>query len=256
MFDCLGIAALGSCAYNPSNPPNIYFSIGDAIAALSITLIIPQFLKPIYKFRLATNHIQLPYIYGVVFLGTICAFVAAILPNIGIRLEFIFAYPVFWEIIGGVLFLVAFASLVFAAIRPARARRGMYPKFGKAVAHFLAHADKSDQSDLSPDLFRNVEGLIEAAGFIGPHREWSAFFEFQYRREIEDARYAWSVLQLVAEPQLCEILVHRCPWDTAAMLHRIANRKRASEPAKDLIQQIGRQAIISPSSMIAREIGR
>ena len=32
--------------------PSVYFSIGDAIAGLGIFLLIPQYLKPIYVFRL------------------------------------------------------------------------------------------------------------------------------------------------------------------------------------------------------------
>jgi hypothetical protein len=39
------------------------------------------------------------------------------------------------------------------------------------------------------------------------------------------------------------------------MLHQIANRKRVSQAAKNLVEEIGRQAIICPSSMMAREIG-
>jgi hypothetical protein len=152
VFDCLGIPALGSCTYDPSRPPSIYFSIGEAIAALSITLIIPQFIKPIYLFRLATQSIRLSHIYALVFLGTLCAFTATVLPNIGIPRESTLAYPVFWEFFGGLLFLVAFGALAFAFLRPARATRGAYRRFAQAVAFLLAHADKQDQFDFSLDL--------------------------------------------------------------------------------------------------------
>lgn len=166
MTDCLGIAGLGLCAYDPSNPPNIYFSIGEATAALSITLIIPQFLKPIYRFRLATQSIQLAHVYLIVFLGAGCVLAATILPNIGIPRGSIFAYPVFWEFFGGLFFFVAFGALAFALLRPAGARRGTYPRFAQAAADFLAHADKQDQSDFSGDLLRNIERLIKTQGLL------------------------------------------------------------------------------------------
>lgn len=255
MSDCLGISALGLCTYDPSNPPNIYFSIGEAIAALSITLIIPQFLKPIYRFRLAIQSIRLSHIYLLVFLAATCVLAATILPNIDIPRRSILAYPVFWEFVGGSLFLVALGALAFAVLRPATARSGAHPRFAQAAADFLAHANKQDQSDFSKDLLRNIESLIDVARFIEFRQERSPFFDFRYRREIEDASYAWSLLQLVAEPQLCETLVHLCPWDTAAMLNRISDRKLESRAAQDFVREIGRQAIICPSSMMAREIG-
>lgn len=255
MFDCLGISALGLCTYDPSNPPNVYFSIGEATAALSITLIIPQFLKPIYRFRLAIQSIRLSHIYSLVFLAATCVLAATILPNIDIPRGSIFAYPVFWEFAGGSLFLVALSALVSAVLRPATARPGAYPRFAQAAADFLAHANKQDQSNFSKDLLRNIESLINVASFNEFRRDESAFFDFRYRREIEDASYAWSLLQLVAEPQLCETFVHLCPWDTAAMLNRISDRKLGSRAAQDFVREIGRQAIICPSSMMAREIG-
>jgi hypothetical protein len=255
MSECLGLEVFGLCAYDPSDPPNIYFSIGEAIAALSITLIIPQFLRPIYRFRLATQAIRLSHIYSLVFLAAACVLTATILPNIDISRGSILAYPVFWEFVGGILFLVAFGALVFAVLRPASARRGAYPRFAQAAADFLAHASKQDQSDFSKDLLRNIESLIDVAAFNEFLRDTNAFFDFRYRPQIEDASYAWSLLQIVAEPQLCETLVHRCPWDTAAMIHRISKRRQASEAAEDFVREIGRQAIICPSSMMAREIG-
>lgn len=200
MFDCLGISALGLCTYDPSNPPNVYFSIGEATAALSITLIIPQFLKPIYRFRLAIQSIRLSHIYSLVFLAATCVLAATILPNIDIPRGSIFAYPVFWEFAGGSLFLVALSALVSAVLRPATARPGAYPRFAQAAADFLAHANKQDQSNFSKDLLRNIESLINVASFNEFRRDESAFFDFRYRREIEDASYAWSLLQLVAEP--------------------------------------------------------
>ena len=255
MFECLGISTLGLCAYDPSNPPNVYFSIGEAAAALIITLIIPQFLKPIYRFRLTTQSIRLTHLYFVVFLGAACVLVATILPNISIPRSSIFAYPVFWELFGGLLFLVAFFALAFALLRPARARHGAYRRFAQAAADFLAHANEQDRSDFSRDLLGNVANLIKTAGFVEYGRDWSAFFQFRHRRKIEDGSYAWSLLQFVAEPQFCETLVRRCPWDTVAMLRQISDRRLASRAAESFVREIGRQAIICPSSMMAREVG-
>lgn len=254
MFDCLGFSVLGLCAYDPNNPQSIYFSIGEAVAALTITLIIPQFIKPIYQFRLSCQSVRLKHIYVIVFLGAFCVLVATFLPNVNIPRGSILIYPVFWELTGGVLFLCALAVLAIIFLRPATVKHRAYPRFARAAANFLAHANKQNQSDFSKDLLHNIMKLIDTAQFE-VRRERSAFFDFRYRREIEDAQYARSLLQLVAEPQFCETLVHRCPWDTAAMLRRISDKSKNSDAVKRFIQEIGRQAIICPSSMVAREIG-
>jgi hypothetical protein len=106
-----------------------------------------------------------------------------------------------------------------------------------------------------PDLLRNILPLMDAASFIDLNRDRSAFLNFAYRREIDDARFASSLLHIVAEPQFCATLVHRCPWDTAAMLNRIGTRELISRAATPFVQEIGRQAILCPSSMLGREIG-
>lgn len=64
---CLGFEALGRCAYDPSNPQAIYFSLGEAIAALAFTLAVQQLLKPVYRFRLSARYLSLPKLYGLVF---------------------------------------------------------------------------------------------------------------------------------------------------------------------------------------------
>jgi hypothetical protein len=82
MYECLGIKVLGLCEYNPASPALVYFSIGDAIAALSIALVLPQFLKPIFLFRLRSRWLSLRTLYSLVFLGTAFAVVGSVLPSL------------------------------------------------------------------------------------------------------------------------------------------------------------------------------
>jgi hypothetical protein len=68
-FPCLGLSILGMCSYNPAQPSPVYFSLGNAIAALGFTLAVQQFLKPIYLFRLRAYGLRLRYVLVVIFSG-------------------------------------------------------------------------------------------------------------------------------------------------------------------------------------------
>lgn len=217
MFDCLGIAALGQCSYDPSNPPNLYFSIGEVAAALSITLIIPQFLKPIYLFRLRAQSVRLVHIYAAVFIGSICVLIATVVPNLGFAGRTPLGYPIVWELIAGCLFFAAFGAFARVTLSPATARRGGYETFVRTAADFLAHADDTARVDFSRDLLHNIGRLALAAEWAAQSQHESAFFDFRHRREIADGGYAASFFRLLAEPQFCKTLVSnargtRRPW--------------------------------------------
>lgn len=254
MHDCFGLSFLGLCAYDPSEPASIYFSIGDAVAAMGIALIIPEFLRPIYTFRLKTRIISLNIIYYIVFSAFIFVVIASIIPNLDISNRNTFGYPLFWEIAGGTLFFVALCALAFAYLRPSSIRLGRYRRFAHEAAEFLAHANERDRVAFSEDLEHNIDRLIKTARFNDFPRERSAFFDFRYRQQIEDASYASSLLQLVSDHQFCATLVDRCPWVVARILHKAAEAGVPTRSIENFVQELGRQAIISPKSMMAREI--
>src|SRR4030095_13650736 len=99
-FPCLGLTILGMCSYNPVQPANIYFSLGDVIAALGFTLAIQQFLKPIYLFRLQAYGITFKYLVVPIFLGFLSVIFAAILPSLPIIHHSPLGYPIVWELLG------------------------------------------------------------------------------------------------------------------------------------------------------------
>jgi len=112
-FPCFGLSFLGMCSYNPAQPAPVYFTIGNAIAALALTVAIQQFLKPIYLFRLRAYRLKIHYLLGLVFLGFACAAVAMMLPNIPISHRSFAAYPIVWEMAGGLVIGIAYLVTAF-----------------------------------------------------------------------------------------------------------------------------------------------
>lgn len=100
--------------YNP------YFSIGDAVAALGIFLLIPQFLKPIYIFRLRVVGIGLRSLYAMSGVGFVCVLIGSAVWQIPLPFPDPFNHPLLWEIIGGVLFSIAYGVLGWVYIFPPR----------------------------------------------------------------------------------------------------------------------------------------
>ncbi len=276
-FSCLGLSILGSCSYNPAQPANIYFGMGEAIAALGFTLAIQQFLKPIYLFRLRAYGLKLWYIFLCIFLGFISVVFAALLPNLPIAHNSTFSYPLIWELLGAVLIGGAYGVTAFISLTPARAYNWSLLPFVRAAGHLLSEADDSDRVSFAEDLSLNFPQLIKYSavwrearqharnvGFEEPDRrgvpssivdpQISAFYEFTHRRELERASYAGSLLAIIADPLFCAALVHKCPWLTASMLRDISEKRLYVQQAERFIQEIARQAILNEESMMAREV--
>jgi hypothetical protein len=280
-FPCLGLSALASCLYNPAQPSTIYFSIGEAVAALALTLAVQQFFSPIYRFRLRAYGLRFFYLIIPVFLGFACAVVAALLPSLPLNRRFFLEYPIVWEAIGGLFIALSYATMAVLMLRPARVYSVNLKAFVGAAATFLTEADDSDRVRFAEDLLfpRNLTRLVEAAsawaraehygsmieferlGEIGAppvihgRAPISAFYLFGHRKELEAASHAGTLLRILSDPQFCSVLVRRCPWLTVSVLRYISEKRLYAEQLTPFIRQLATQAIMNEESIVAKEIG-
>jgi hypothetical protein len=279
---CLGLSFLGSCFYNPAQPTPIYFSIGNAIAALALTLAIQQFLNPIYRFRLRAYGLKIGYLILPVFLGFGCTLVAALLPYLPLPRKSFLEYPVVWEFFGSVLIATAYGAAAFIIFRPARIYRFNLYWFVGAGAALLTEADDADRARFAEDLLgyhRNLARLIEYASAWGRaewHEDWielerlkeaglqqsfqgrapiSAFYRFAHRKELAAASHAGTFLRILSDPQFCAVLVRRCPWLTAANFQFISAKRLYAQQMVLFVQEIAVQSITNDESIIAKELG-
>jgi hypothetical protein len=251
---CLGISLLGLCDYNPAAPQIAYFTVGEAAAALSVALLIPTFLRRIYRFRLRARSTPLWLVYAVVFAGFLCAALAALIPNLPLPRDLIFFFPIFWEIVGGGLFATAFVILAMTLVPPTP-RPGKFPHYVQNAAAHLAEANSDDHVDFVRDLEAIVSRLAATASFLQARTERSAFFDFIHRKKILDARYANSFFQILADPAFCETLVSRVPWATASIVRKLSTKEQFwGHSPGFFIRAVVRRAIVSPTSLMDREI--
>ncbi|WP_141400519.1 hypothetical protein [Magnetospirillum sp. 15-1] len=254
MLSCLGLSLEG-CAYDPANAANVYFTLGDVVAALGVTLIVPQFLKPIYLLRLKVRRISLITIYALVFAGTLPIAMAALLPQFPIPRVAIIGHPLFWEFLGTLLFVTAYAFLAFGSLAPITIREGAVERFVRAGAALLAEGNERDCVDFAGDLARNLPTLIRVANFIGDGREFSAFMEFRCRAKIKDGRYAASFLGIISDHKFCASLVTFSPWLAADIMNSLARERLNSRHAERFVQELALQTILLDQSMMSREVG-
>lgn len=253
---CLGIIAWGQCAYDPGNPTFSYFGLGEAVAALAFTLAVPQFIKPIYRMRLAARRIRTVYIFSLAFAGSMFALVGGLMPHLPVQREFLIFYPLFWEMAGGILFVVAFALLAFGSVLPLTAREGRVRSFAQAAAYFLTIAQPADHVEFAEqELAHNFERLTRFANFVDWFEEPSAFFIFKHRRAIEDGQFAGSLLRIMSDARLCRTIVERTPWLAVNLVQTIEQKHINCRAAERLVQEIALQAIVSDDSMLERESG-
>lgn len=195
----------------------VYFSVGEAIAILSITLAIPQYVRPVVLFRLRAQQIRLSWLYVAVFVGCLFTIIAVLAPRIN-WLPDVAKHALVWELLAAFVFIGVFILFSSAFLRPPRVRSGRFRRYVVEAAAFLAHADDKDRAEFARDLLANIGAITRVSAFGGYREELSAFYLFIHRKKLEDAAYAASFLQLIAEQQFCSVLVSRTPWEASEIV--------------------------------------
>ncbi len=248
---CLGITLLGQCA----RVTDVYFDLGESVAALGFILTVQQLLRPIYRFRLRARYLSLPRIYSLVFFGVALVMIAAILPSLPPAPNNPLDYPIIWEIAATVLFAIAYGAVVLAVIKPVSLHPHSTERFVTASAWLLSSADERDQLDYLQDLIRSLPTLIKVASFGENLHEKPAHFDEIFRIELGRASYAWSFLRIIADPIFCATLVKQGPWLVASILKELEEKRLHTRGAEQFVRELARQAILRDDSMMEREVG-
>jgi hypothetical protein len=255
-MNCLGVSWLPECVYNPAAPSAVYFTIGDGVAALSLLLLIPQIIKPLYEFRLGMIYIRKQTIYGVAIFSFLGVLVSAAIPQSSVASWPLVGWPVFWEICAGLGFLFSYCVLAYAYLFPARADAGSVEKFARGAAKLIAHASPVDHVDFAPEIRNNIGTLIRLSRSADLKRaQKDAIYSFRYRSEIKDASFSISLLEVLSDPSFCRSLVSRCPWDAAAIVDACYENGAGWRSGASFIQEVARQSIVCDESIIGREAG-
>lgn len=277
---CFGFELLGMCKYDPESPSSSYFTIGGAVTALTLTLAVQQFLKPIYQFRLRVMGVSFSFVICAVFIGAFCTIIAAAVPSISFLRGTPFGYPVNWEILGGMIIGISYAYVIWIALRPAVATKRNISSFARAGTLLLSEATDDDRSNFAKDILssNNIEILVEMTaefdhaenkasliefeklreqgreneGIIG-RLPISPFYAFARRHELEQARDAWHLLMLMSEREFCRVVMARHSLAFLGAMISLTEKNSYPDAVKSFVQSIAWQALLQEDGMLAKE---
>ena len=230
-----------------------YFSIGDAVAGLGIFLLIPQFLKPIYIFRLRVLGIGLRPLYAVSAIAFFCVMIGSLTLYVS---PYLGPTPLLWELVGGFLFAIAYSALAWVSIFPARATARSIGKYVRAGSNLLASASEEDRVEFAADILANIRKFIRLADLPAMRvRNKRVAFFISEKRATEASFYSEAFLRILADPVFCRALVTRLPWDAARILSAFADEKPAEQVGRNFVHQIARYVVISPEPVGTEEAG-
>ncbi len=223
----------------------VYFSIGDAVAGLGIFLIIPQFLKPVYFFRLRVIGIGLRTLYAAAGLGFICVVIAALVPMLPESVPFLIRTPLIWELAGATLYAMCYTALGWVYIFPARASVWSITQYVRAGSNLLASASEEDRVEFAADILANIKKLIRIADQPPGAKSKSWFPRRRAKGEGEPSAYSESFLRLLADPVFCRTLVIHLPWDAARLLKAFSEEQPKTQVGRVFVHQIIREWLLS-----------
>lgn len=236
-----------------SNAPKI-FGFAEFISALAILALTYSLTDVRYRFRLAVAPIPLYrytfYIIGLIGLETVISEVWLAekwwLPKI----EFITRSIL--QGCFGLLFLATFMLWVwFAHIRPPVFSRWNYKKYTHELYSYLVKGSDSDLVIIADELRRSAKSLVLLAPNI--HRQSSPIpNDKQEHREIE--RYAYDVLQLIANRKLCRHIISAAPTTAIVLFQEAAAAKKHHLPFGAFAKNITAEAIGNLESPLFHEI--
>jgi hypothetical protein len=218
---------------------NVYFSIGDAIAGLGIFLLIPQYLKPIYVFRLRVLGMGLHVLYALPALGFVVILIAAVVPNLPESVPVLIRTPLVWEMLAAFLWATSYGVLGWVSIVPAHPGPRSIAGYVRAGVNLLAGASEEDRVEFAGDIVASIKRLIRIADVAdGPG----------HADERDAAGFSETFLRILSDPVFCKTLVARLPWDAARILNAFSEAQPKHKVGRAFVLQIARQTLISSES--------
>jgi hypothetical protein len=247
---CVGLDWLPLCS---GASLGAFFSIGQLLTVLSFALAFSQLTRPIVRFRLQAKGISFWSVAWVVGFGTAFVFLAAIMAHLAAPRPALFGYPIYWELLSGLLFVVLGFALIAYSTKKAQ--------FGGSNARSYLEACRAVIVKGSPEAMRELaEEVIEAVPSVF---KCCSAFDAQAARQAsksglplnvsDSTRSAFSTLELWSDATFCKVIVCSAPDTAIAMIQGFKSVKRGSRPGYALCRQLIRQSFLEESSLLMRE---
>jgi hypothetical protein len=247
---CVGLDWLPLCS---GASLGAFFSIGQLLTVLSFALAFSQLTRPIVRFRLQAKGISFWSVAWVVGFGTAFVFLAAIMAHLAAPRPALFGYPIYWELLSGLLFVVLGFALIAYSTKKAQ--------FGGSNARSYLEACRAVIVKGSPEAMRELaEEVIEAVPSVF---KCCCAFDAQAARQAsksglplnvpDSTRAAFSILDLWSDAAFCKQIACSAPDTAIALIEGFKSANSGSRPGYALCRQLIRQSFLEESSLLMRE---
>lgn len=250
---CLGVKALGLCSYDLSNPSLTFFSIGQLATVVALIFAFSQLAKPIVKFRLATRFSPQWVPWLGIALAILCVFWAAILRGWPLREFPVIGYPIVWEFVAGVSLVWASAWMIFRVSTTTRLSARNAARYLRGSRLIIARGNMDDLREYGDEIATSISTVVVACKNhqMHPKRLSAKLDEKEPPTDFEMVCY--TLLDLWADKQFCEVLVTRCPQTGIEILLQVQNERLYESGAYALVQELIDCAMSHPDSILHRE---
>jgi len=250
---CLGVKALGPCSYDLSNPSLTFFSIGQLATVVALIFAFSQLAKPIVKFRIATRFTPhwVPWV-GIA-LAILSVFAAAILRAWQFRDLPVIGYPIFWEFVAGACLVWASLLMIFRVTTKTRLSVHNAARYLQGSRSIIARGNVDDLREYGDEIEISISTAVKACK-SHEMRILAALPNTDEKPLPTDfERVCYTLLDLWADKQLCQVLVTRCPQTAVEILWAVQNMRLYESGAYALVQELIDQAMSHPDSILHRE---
>lgn len=250
---CLGIEILGRCSYDPSAPSQSYFTIGQLVSVIALLLAFSQLTKPIIKFRIEAHKIDYkrPIIFCV--LSIVSIFLASILPFLPGKAWPLLGYPVFWEVLAGLMLVGVAGRLLFAISKKASFGRQKAEAYLKACESVIAKGSDDDLRELADEIHPAIKPIIDECNSYSPVAARAAEAHGQEYHLEKATRTAFTILDLWSDRSFCRNIVCKAPATAIQIFDQLIHNDRSGVAGYALTQQLIHQAFVNRDSILMRE---
>lgn len=250
---CLGVKALGSCNYNLSNPSLSFFSIGQLATVIALLFTFSQLVKPIFKFRLLTR--ASPYWVPLVGIGLsiLCVFTAAVLRAVEPIDLPIISYPIVWEFFAGLFLVSSGILMIFRVATKTKLNESNALQFVRHSRSILARGSADDLQEYGDEIQLSIKTVVRVCKTYGnrvtaANGKWDGSIPPTVFEEV-----CFTLLDLWADKQFCQILVTKCPQTAIEILLSVQNERLYESGAYAIVQELIHGAMTCPDSILHRE---
>ncbi len=237
------------CTYNPQSAP-INFSLGEAVATLGIVFAVFQLADPVWKITLLIKEWYLRHLVWILSGAALLAiFISSLITQIS-SLSAPFIYPVFWEQIGFLAYILAPISFLIVATR---FRNLFNPRRAERFYHILLQkASTGVQKDIEvviTILWSNLNKIMDAAMEFEDRSEGEVISDTDYRR------YAISLLNLLlSEKSVADYIVTYRIGFLIALIQQIKEKNLSQRTIGMGFQKLVRRLFENPDSYLYKQL--